>query len=225
MDLHIRRDWGRIGQCSRRVSRLPGVWTTGNFDSAFGEGCDMVYGYARQAVLVGVALLLLLFGGARLCAADRTVTGVVVKSGFSGVIVASGGSPVKYQTGRRTVFTPRNYLPGKGDIVSVRFYGKRRADGREALLATAVSLVKKAPVGTEVVASPAVGIVKAVGRKRLRFEFPGKGLVTMEMKRGMKMAPPRWRPAVGDRVRVYYDKVPARFVRKMVLVISRIEKI
>jgi hypothetical protein len=45
------------------------------------------------------------------------------------------------------------------------------------------------------------------------------------MTRGTKRVPERWRPKAGDKVRVFYDKVPARFVRKTVLVIRRLEKI
>lgn len=181
----------------------------------------MMCRYGRQAVLVGAVLVLLLLHGTQLRAADQVVTGVVVKSGYSGVVVKG----VKYQTGRETVFTPRNYRPSAGDTVTVRFYRRVRGHGRVALVASALSLVNKDPAHQEI-SSPAVGIVRKVGRRRIRFEFPALGqVVTMEMKRGTKKNPARWRLAVGDKVRVYSDKVPARFGSKAVMVISRMEKI
>lgn len=186
----------------------------------------MISRYGRQAVLIGAVLFLVILHGSHLWAAERAVTGVVVKSGFSGLIVNSGGPrPVKYQTGRKTMFSPDNYRPRAGDIVTVRFYPKPRANGRVALVAAAVALVKKAPARQEI-SSPAIGLVRKVGWRRIRFEFPVNGqVVTMEMKRDTKKEPPSWRPAAGDRVRVYFAKVRARFGRKMVVVISRIEKI
>jgi hypothetical protein len=186
----------------------------------------MIGRYGRQTVLIGMVLCLVLWHSAQLQAAERAVTGVVVKSGFSGLIVNSGGpQPVKYQTGRKTVFSPGHYRPQPGDTVTVRFSPKTRANGRVALVAAAVAQVKKAPARQEIT-SPAVGLVRKVGWRRIRFDFPASGqVVTMEMKRGTKKEPPSWRPAAGDRVRVYFTKVRARFGRKMVLVISRIEKI
>lgn len=183
--------------------------------------------YGRQAVLVGVVMLLAILPGARLWAADRTVTGVVVKSGFSGVIVKAAGeaAAVKYQTGRETVISPRNYRPSEGDTVTVRFHSKPRAHGKESRVASALTLVKHDSPRQEI-SSPAVGYVRKVGWRKIRFEFPTLGqVVTMEMKRGTKRTPARWRPAVGDKVRVHYSKVRARFGRRMVMVISQIENL
>lgn len=187
----------------------------------------MICRYGRQAVLVGVVMFLTFFHGAQLWAADRAVTGVVVESGFTGVIVKAAGDlrAVKYQTGRGTVFAPANYRPVAGDTVTVRFYNKFRASGKEALVASAVSLQRNDPPRQEI-SSPAVGFVRRVGWRRIRFEFPAIGqVITMEMKRGMKKTPAHWRPAVGNKVRVHYDRVRARFGRRMVMVISQMENL
>jgi len=183
--------------------------------------------YGRQAVLASVVMLLTIFHGAQLWAADRAVTGVVVESGFTGVIVkaADDSKAVKYQTGRETVFTPGNYRPLAGDTVTVRFHSNPRANGKEALVASGLSLLKRDSPGQEI-SSPAVGFVRKVGWRKIRFEFPAIGQVlTMEMKRGTKRIPARWRPAAGNKVRVHYDKVRARFSRRMVMVISQIENL
>lgn len=189
----------------------------------------MICRYGRQAVLalVGAVLFLVLLHGAPLWAAGRAVTGVVVKSGFSGVIVREAGASraVKYQTGRETVYSPRNYRPREGDTVTVRFYHKPRGKGRVALVASSLSLLKKDPGRTEV-SSPAIGIIRKAGRKKIRFEFPALGqAITMEMTRGTKKSPARWRPAMGDKVRVYSATVPSRFGSKTVVVINRLEKL
>jgi len=187
----------------------------------------MVSRHFIQRILPVLLLLLPLSHAGQLRAAETAVTGIVVQSGLSGVMLrASGGAePVKYRTGKETAFTPRDYRPGTGDTVTVRFHRQPQPRGKVALVASALILVSKAPARTEI-ASPAVGIVRKVGRKRIRFEFPALDqVVTMEMRRGTRREPERWRPAVGDRVRVYYEKVPARFVRKTVLVINRLERI
>lgn len=187
----------------------------------------MTFRYARPAVLVGALLLLVFFCAAHLRAAENTVTGVVVKSGFSGVIVKASGDSraVKYRTGKQTVFTPRDYRPIEGDIVTVHFSRKLRANGRETLVASALALLKTDPARQEI-SNPAVGIVRKVGRKRIRFEFPATGqVITMEMKRDTKKVPAHWQPAVGDKVMVYSDQVLSRFGRKRVMVIRRMEKL
>ncbi len=46
----------------------------------------------------------------------------------------------------------------------------------------------------------------------------------MERKRGMKRIPAGWKPAVGDKVKVTFNKVKARFGNRFVQVISKIEK-
>lgn len=187
----------------------------------------MICRYSRQAVLVGVVMLLAILPGAKLWAAERTVTGIVVKSGYSGVIVKAvdDAKAVKYQTGRETVSSPANYRPLAGDTVTVRFHSKHRANGKEVLVASALSLLKRASPGQEI-SSPAVGFVRKVGWRKIRFEFPAIGQVlTMEMKRATKRTPARWRPAVGNKVRVHYAKVRARFGRRMVMVISKIESL
>ena len=187
----------------------------------------MIRRYGRHLFMAVALLLLVLLPGALLWAGERTETGVVVKSGFSGVIVQAAGSPVavKYHTGGMTVLAPGDYRPMPGDTVTVRFHSKLRANGQEIQVASALSLVK-ADSSHQEISSPAVGIVQAVGWKRIRFEFPGLGQVlTMEMTRGTIRTPEHWRPRVGDKVRVFYKRVQARFVRRTVMVINRMENL
>lgn len=179
--------------------------------------------------MAGAVLLLVLSHGARLWAVDMAVTGVVVKSGLSGVMLkaSSGAEAVKYQTGKKTVFTPDKYRPSAGDTVTVHF-SRQHHKGKEILAASALSLVskgQKAPY-RPAISSPAVGIVWKVGRKRIKFAFLGNGQVfTMEMTRGTQKVPERWRPRAGDKVRIFYEMVPARFVRKTVMVIRKMERV
>jgi len=46
----------------------------------------------------------------------------------------------------------------------------------------------------------------------------------MEMKRGMERSPAGYKPAVGDKVKVTFNSVKARFGNRIVQVISKIEK-
>jgi hypothetical protein len=187
----------------------------------------MICRYGREIFWAGTLLLQLLLPGTQLWAAERTVTGVVEQSGFFGVTVQTSGDTgaVKYQIGRQTVFIPSHYRPLPGDTVTVRFSGEPWANGKEVRIVSALSLVKPAPA-RPVIASPAVGIIRKMGWKRIRFTFPANGqTLTMEMTRGTRKIPERWRPKLGDKVKVFYDRVPARFVRKTVLVIRRLEMI
>lgn len=186
----------------------------------------MILRFKNRAVLKGLIILIAL-AFAQAVYADDTVTGVVKESGYSGVMLKVKGkkTAVKYNTGRETVYTPDDYRPMKGDTVKISYYHKPARGGGEILAVSKLTLVKKDPNRKEIT-SPAIGIVREVGRRSIRFEFPKVGQhISMDMKRGMEILPAGWKPAVGDKVKVTYDKVKARFGSGIVLVISKIEKI
>ncbi|MBU0674304.1 MAG: hypothetical protein KJ950_06645 [Proteobacteria bacterium] len=178
-----------------------------------------------KAVLSGMVLLMTLGLAQGLFAAD-TVTGVILESGFSGVVVKAPGEKagVKYNTGRETVYSPDDYRPLKGDTVTLAFYSKTARNDEEILAVSNLTLIKKDPNRKELT-SPATGTIQEVGRRGIRFDFTEIGQVaTMEQKRGMETVPDGWKPAAGDKVTVTFESVKARFGNKIVLVISKMEK-
>ncbi|MFA5517029.1 MAG: hypothetical protein WDA20_12155, partial [Desulfuromonadales bacterium] len=66
-----------------------------------------------KLAVLGAVLLLVLFQAGQLMAAEMSATGVVLESGFSGVILKTPGESagVKYNTGRETLFSPEDYRP------------------------------------------------------------------------------------------------------------------
>lgn len=184
----------------------------------------MTRGGKFGAVLAGV--MVLMFSLTSVLFADETVTGLVVESGFSGVVIKTeGGAAVKYNTGRETVYTPDDYRPLRGDVVSVGYYTKAGRGGNELLVAAAVTLVKKDPNRKEL-SSPAAGVIREVGRKAIRFEFPATGqVVAMDIKRGMEKVPTGWEPMVGEKVNVHFEKVNSRFGNNIVMVIDKLERV
>ena len=176
------------------------------------------------AVMAGLVALIL--GLAPVLFADETVTGLVMESGFSGVVVrAEGGTAIKYYTGRETVYTPEDYRPLKGDTVTIASYAKASRSGEEIRAVSALTLVKK-DLNRKELSSPASGVIREVGRKGIRIDFPEVGqAVAMEMKRGMEKVPSGWEPAVGDKVTVQYERVKARFGNSFVMVIDKLQKV
>lgn len=174
-------------------------------------------------VLAGVAVLLL--GLTQLLYADQTVTGVVVEGGFTGLVLQpSDGAAAKYNTGKETVYTPSDYRPLRGDTVTITYYAKNSATVGEIQAVSTLTLVQK-DANRKELTSPASGIIREVGRKSIRFEFPEVGqTVSMDMKRGMEKIPGGWEPRAGDKVTVHYDKVNARFGNNIVLVIDKLER-
>ena len=174
--------------------------------------------HLKTATALTTGIILLLTIG--LAHATESITGVVSKSGFSGVIIKD----IKYNTGRETKYTPDDYRPIQGDTVTVSYYSKTLRKGENILAVSALALVKKDPNRKELT-SPAKGIVQEVGRKRIRFDFPEVGqVIAMEKKRGMEMVPTAWQPAPGDKVIVHFARVKARFGNSMVTVINKMEK-
>ena len=186
----------------------------------------MNYRSSRLAVFTVIAAILVLCRFGVAWAADQKVTGIVAESGYSGVVLKAPGERkgVKYNTGRETTYNPADYRPVKGDTVTLAYYRKLLGNGKELLAVSSITLVKKES-GRKELTSPAMGVVREAGRKMMRIEFPATGqVITMDKKRGMDIMPPGWVPAAGDRVKVYYEKVPARFGPGVVHVIGKLEK-
>lgn len=186
----------------------------------------MVDRFGRLMLWLGAVALLAVFPVAPVAAEESTVTGVVLESGFSGVVLQQPGKSagVKYNTGRETRFTPADYSPVKGDTVKLTYYPKQLRNGAEILAVSTLTLVKMDPNRKELT-SPADGTVVEVGRRNIRFHFPVSAQdLSMEPKRGMELAPSGWKPAVGDKVRVIFEKVRSRFGSGIVYVMSKIEK-
>ncbi len=182
----------------------------------------MLKKFKIQAVLTGV--LLLVFGFTQISLAEETITGVVLESGFSGVVVKAGERVGKYNTGKDTTFAPEDYRPIKGDTVTLTYYPKTSRNGGEVLAVSALSLAHKDPNRKDL-NSPASGIIREVGRKSIRIEFPEAAQsFSMDMKRGMETVPGGWQPTAGAKVTVSFEKVKSRFTNNQVLVISKLEK-
>lgn len=182
----------------------------------------MLRRFKAEAVLT--VLWLVIFGAMQIAFAEETITGVVLESGFSGVIVKAGDREGKYNTGQETAYTPADYRPVKGDTVTLSYYPKTLRNGVEVLAVASLSLVNKDPNRKEL-SSPANGVIQEVGVKSIRIEFPEAAqTVAMDIKRGMETLPGGWKPVAGARVTVHFDKVKSRFTNNFVLVISKLEK-
>lgn len=187
----------------------------------------MKRGFGKLAVRLGAVLLLIFASVGQPRAEEMSATGVVLESGFSGVVLKTPGNKagVKYNTGRETRFSPEDYSPVKGDTVKVDYYRKQLKNGEEILAVSALSLVKMDPNRKELT-SPADGVVTEIGRKNILIDFPQTGQqLSMERKRGMDLVPGGWEPAVGNKVRVHYEKVRSRFGGGLVYVMEKIEKL
>ena len=171
----------------------------------------------KSTIALTGLLLFLTFG---LAFANETVTGVIEKSGFSGVIIDG----IKYNTGRETKYEPEDYRPFAGDKVTLTYYQKAMRNGNNILAVSNLTLVKKDPKRKEL-ESPAQGVIQEIGRKKIRFEFPKTNqVISMEMNRKTVRAPEGWHPSVGDKVIVTFKNVKARFGNRFVAIIEKMEK-
>jgi len=180
------------------------------------------------AVLAGVVLLVM--GLAQGVAANDSVTGLVVESGMSVVVLqGADGATTKYNLGAETNFIPGDYRPGSGDSVTLEYYAKTLRSGESVLAVAKLTMVSKNPNRKDL-ESPALGTIREVGRKSLRIDIPAVGqIVSMDLGRNMEKIPADWKPAVGDKVKVSFNRVKSSFgvigITNLVNVISILEKV
>lgn len=179
------------------------------------------------AVMAGVLLLVL--GLAQVVFAGDSVTGLVVESGMSAVVLQGGdGTTTRYNLGVETTYIPSDYRPGSGDTVTLEYYAKTLRNGENVLAVSSLTMVNKDPNRKDL-ESPAQGTIREVGRKSLRIDIPSVGqVVSMDMGRNMTKVPADWKPAVGDKVKVSFNRVKSSFgvigLTNLVNVISILEK-
>lgn len=180
-----------------------------------------------RAVLAGVLLLVL--GLAQVVCAGDSVTGLVVESGMSAVVLqGADGTTTKYNLGVETNYIPGDYRPGSGDTVTLVYYSKTLRNGDNVLAVSSLTMVNKDPNRKDL-ESPALGTIREVGKKSIRVDVPSVGqVVSMDMGRNMTKVPADWKPAVGDKVKVSFNKVKSSFgvigLTNLVNVISILEK-
>ena len=174
-----------------------------------------------QFKITAILTSLLLLMTCSMVHATETVTGVIDKSGFSGVVIKG----TKYNTGRETKFSPSNYRPITGDTVTVSYYPKTLRNGNSILAVSTLTLIKKDPNRKEV-ESPAKGTIQEIGQKKIRFDFSKTGMVvSMEKNRRTVKEPADWTPSVGDKVIVTFKKVKARFGNNFITIIEKMENV
>jgi hypothetical protein len=177
----------------------------------------------RSVVFV---LCLLLFGLLPLKAtAENRTKGVVVETGFSGIILKGPDQvKVKYWTGRRTKYSPSDWRPMAGDKISVTFYQTVSRKGEKKLVASHLELVEAGARAGEI-KSPASGKVIKVGRRSLLVEiYKIESAMRFERSRGTRYVPDGWRPAPGDKMRILFTRKPRRFGTGYVYVIDSLKK-
>ncbi len=155
----------------------------------------------------------------------KTITGTVAQGGFNRFILRTpDGTETTYNTGRETVYHPADYREQEGDKVKVTFYPKEHR-GRTILAVSRLELITANP-NVKKLSNPATGTITEVGRRAFNIHIPEvKKVVNFEKKRGMKILPTGWNPTVDEKVKISYEKVPARFGRGYVYIINTFEKI
>ncbi len=166
----------------------------------------------KKSVLVAlIASLFLLLGGAALA---ETIVGVVAEGGMASLRVKSeAGEELHLYNQRGMVVEPKNYRAQKGDRVELVYEMKHsRSKGREVPMITTLKMVKIAERNKTLV-SPVTGTIEEVGRSRVRVLVTETGkATTFDFKRGMpKVENAIEKPKAGDKVRVFFSAVPARF--------------
>ncbi len=155
---------------------------------------------------------------------DQTATGVIVNTGFGKFILRTGGKEVQFNTGRVTSFEPADFRPREGDKVKVTYFDKEHL-GRTILAVNKLELIKANPNFKEP-PNPSTGTIKEAGRRAYDVYIPEiKKSWKFEMARGVKITPRGWRPAVDEKVKISYKRVPSRFTGKYVYQIKSIEKL
>ena len=155
---------------------------------------------------------------------DKTATGVIAKTGFGKIILKIGGKEVQFNTGRETKYKPSDFRPRGGDKVKVTYYDKDHR-GSTIQAVKNLELIKANPNFKEP-SNPTNGTIKEAGRRALNIYIPEiKNSWKFEYVRGWKAIPKGWKPAVDDKVKVNYKKVPSRFTGAIVYQIKSLEKL
>ncbi len=185
-------------------------------------------GFSSKLILL-FAVWLLVFtpagpGEAFASAGDQTVSGEVVKGGFGSFVLRTRtGNNKTFNTGRLTKYEPVEFRPRQGDKVQVTYYNKDLR-GRTIQAVSHLKLIKANPNFMEP-PNPAVGTIKEAGRRGFYIYIAKiKKAWKFEVARGWEAIPKGWTPAVDDKVKVTYKKVPARFTAGVVYQIKTLEK-
>ncbi len=188
----------------------------------------MVSGFNRKLIMLfAVGLLVFTPVGPRevlAAAGDQTVTGKVVKGGFGSFVLRTGkGNDQAFNTGRITKYEPVEFRPREGDKVQVTYYNKDLR-GKTIQAVSHLKLIKANPNFKEP-PNPAVGTIKEAGRRAFYIYIATtRKALKFEVARGWEVIPKGWTPAVDDKVKVTYKKVPARFRAGVVYQIKTLEK-
>lgn len=189
----------------------------------------MVRGCSKKNIWFFVAAMLIFNGGGieKVCASagDKTVTGVVAKTGFGKIIISTeSGREETYNTGRKTKYEPANLRVREGDKIEVTYYDKDRR-GRTIQAVTLLKLIKVNPDFKEP-SNPAIGTIKEVGHRAINIYIPKtKKAWKFEKVRGWKSTPKDWKPAADDKIKITYKRVPSRFSGGYVYQIKKLEKL
>jgi hypothetical protein len=155
---------------------------------------------------------------------DKTATGVIAQTGFGKFIMSIGGKEAQFNTGRGTSYQPGDFRPREGDKVKVTYYDKDHR-GKTIQAVKTLELIKANPNFKEP-SNPAVGTIKEAGRRAYNVYIPElKKSWKFELARGWKSIPKGWKPAVDDKVKVTYKKVPSRFTGAIIYQVKSFEKL
>jgi len=177
--------------------------------------------------LTAVLTIVFILGFVSPSIADAEVTGVVKELGFNKFVMVGSGSntATTYNTGRETQYSPSDYRVLAGDTITINYYEKTARSGNIILAVSSVLLKNSDPNRKDLV-SPAVGIVKEVGRSKIRINYPEYNkTLSWPKKRGIKMTPTGYAPQVGDKVEVHFEKVTNRWTKQSGYVINAMKKI
>ncbi len=180
-----------------------------------------------KSCLTVVLVTFFLFGLLTSGVAGTEVTGIVKEVGFNKFIMSTTGSEdrVRYNTGRETKYSPRNYRVLQGDTITINYYEKPTRNGG-VMLAVSYVFLKKTDTTRKDLVSPAIGIIVEIGRAKIRINYlDNNQTISLSKKRGMKLIPAGYPPQVGDKVEVSFEKVINQWTGKSANAITVLKKI
>jgi len=152
-----------------------------------------------------------------------TIEGVILHNSPGSFILRSdNGQEAKYNTGRETRFVPADFRSRNGDQVKVTYYMK---DLRDQTVAAVSELeLVAANTGRREPGNPASGTVVEIGKKFYQIFVPViNDTVRFDTARGLSYTPSDWKPSAGQKVKVSYNLVPARWGNYYVYEITSFE--